>query len=223
MRPTTSKGVLFDLDGVLVDSLAVMRMAFEGAYRDVHGDDGADLDLLFRRYRRHLGKGLPQILRTLGLSVQLVPHFKRHSRYLAPYIRVFPGVRSLLHALHHQGWVLGVATGKDEARAVSLLKDLRLADHFRVILGCDSVAAPKPAPDMVHAFSERTGIAPGQMVFVGDAPADLQCARAAHCRCVAALWGFTSARRLQRENPDWTAAAPQDLLPLLSRIDEVLS
>jgi 3-amino-5-hydroxybenzoic acid synthesis related protein len=220
MSKAASKGVLFDLDGVLVDSLDVMRMSFESAYRDVHGDDGADLVALFRRYRRHLGKGLPQILGCLGLSAQLVPHFKRHSRYLAPYVRVFPGVRPLLQSLRSRGWVLGVATGKDESRANDLLKDLRLRDHFAVVLGCDSVPAPKPAPDMVHAFAERTGVARERMVMVGDAPADLQCARAAPCRSVAALWGFTPSRRLQQEKPDWTADTPQALLPLLWRIEE---
>jgi AHBA synthesis associated protein len=218
MKAASAKGVLFDLDGVLVDSLAVMRMAFEGAYRDVHGDDGADLDTLFRRYKRHLGKGLPQILAALGLSQQLIPHFKRHSRYLAPYVRVFPGVRQLLLGLRRQGWVLGVATGKDESRAVDLLQALRLREHFAVVLGCDSVASPKPAPDMVHAFTARTGVAKQRLVMIGDAPADLQCARAAPCRSVAALWGFTSPQRLRREQPDWTAATPQALLPLLSGI-----
>lgn len=216
MSAAPAKGLLFDLDGVLVDSLAVMRMAFEGAYRDVHGDDGADLDALFRRYRRHLGKGLPQILAALGLSPQLIPHFKRHSRCLAPYVRVFPGVRQLLPGLRRQGWVLGVATGKDESRAVELLQALGLREHFAVVLGCDSVASPKPAPDMVHAFAARTGVDPRRLVMIGDAPADLQCARAAPCLSVAALWGFTSPRLLRRERPDWTADTPQALLPLLS-------
>ena len=214
----SARAVLFDLDGVLVDSLAVMRLAFESAYRDVHGDDGADLDALFRRYRRHLGKGLPQILSALGLSPQLAPHFRRHSRYLSPYVRVFSGVPSLLQRLRQQGWVLGVATGKDEARAVDLLCELRLHDHFAAVLGCDSVAAPKPAPDMVRAFAERTGVSPGRVVLVGDAPCDLRCARAARCRSVAALWGFTPPARLRRERPDAAAASPQELLPLLARL-----
>jgi 3-amino-5-hydroxybenzoic acid synthesis related protein len=213
------KGVLFDLDGVLVDSLAVMRMAFESAYRDVHGDDGADLGQLFRRYRRHLGKGLPQILAAMGLSVHLMPHFKRHSRHLAPYVRTYPEVPRLLRELREQGWVLGVATGKDEARAVELLQQLHLHEHFAIVMGCDSVPAPKPAPDMALAFSARTGVRCQRMVMVGDAPADLQCARAARVRSVAALWGFTPPQRLRREQPDWTAASPRDLLPLLSSIE----
>jgi 3-amino-5-hydroxybenzoic acid synthesis related protein len=212
--------VLFDLDGVLIDSLAVMRMSFESAYRDVHGEDGVDLNALFGRYRRHLGKGLPQICQALGLSTQLIPHFKRHSRYLAPYLHVYPGVRALLSALRDAGWVLGVATGKDEARAVDVLICLQLRHHFDAVLGCDSVPEPKPAPDMVHAFSERTGVMPDRLVLVGDAPADLQCARAANCRSVAALWGFTSPSRLERERPDGSAESPTDLLPLLLRIEE---
>lgn len=215
-----TRGALFDLDGVLVDSLAVMRLAFEGAYRDVYGADGTDLQRLFGRFRNHLGEGLESIVAALGLSAALIPHFRRHSRALSPQVRVYPGVRDMLRALSLRGWVLGVATGKDHERADELLRALDLRQRFAVVLGCDSVPRPKPAPDMVDTFCCRTGMAARNVVMIGDAPADLRCARSGGCRSVAALWGFNTAERLKQEHPDAMAATPSGLMRLLLRLQE---
>lgn len=231
---SAARGVLFDLDGVLVDSLAVMRLAFEAAYRDVYGDVDGDVqgdgphdepadsptgfDALFAEYRRHLGKGFPEIMRAMGLSLDLHPRFVLHSRYLAPYVHAYAGVGALLRSLGQAGWALGVATGKDHARAVELLCQLHLHDHFCIVMGCDSVAAPKPAPDMAEAFMARTGVRGERLVMVGDAPADLEFARRVPCRGVAALWGFSPAELLLKEGPHFAARSPQHLLGWLQAL-----
>ena len=159
-----TRGALFDLDGVLVDSLAVMRLAFEGAYRDVYGADGTDLQRLFGRFRNHLGEGLESIVAALGLSAALIPHFRRHSRALSPQVRVYPGVRDMLRALSLRGWVLGVATGKDHERADELLRALDLRQRFAVVLGCDSpsrsdalTTAPPNASSYLTPDAARAG------------------------------------------------------------------
>ena len=211
------RAVLFDFDGVLINSMNVMRMALEASYRDVHGDQPCDFDALFASYRQHLGKGFPEIMRALGLSTELHPHFKSHSRYLARYVPLYGGVAGMLHRLSSTGWTLGIATGKDHARTCELLDQLQLRHHFRVVLGCDSVVHPKPAPDMVEAFMAQAGLATDQLVLVGDAPADLQCARRAGCRGVAALWGFTPAAELAQEEPAFMAESPGHLLGWLQQ------
>lgn len=209
------RAVLFDFDGVLINSMDVMRLALEASYRDVHGDRACDFDALFAAYRQHLGKGFPEIMRQLGLPAELHPHFKAHSRYLSRYVHLYAGVAALLHRLSSTGWILGIATGKDHARTCELLDQLRLSHHFRVVLGCDSVVHPKPAPDMAEAFMARTGIPGDALVLVGDAPADLQCARRAGCRGVAALWGFSPASVLADEQPEFMAESPDHLLDWL--------
>jgi AHBA synthesis associated protein len=223
---SAARGVLFDMDGVLVNSLSVMRLAFEAAYRDVYGDGThdeladtpTDFDALFAEYRRHLGKGFPEIMRAMGLSPELHPRFVLHSRYLAPYVHAYAGVGAMLRSLGQAGWALGVATGKDHARAVELLRQLQLHDHFCIVIGYDSVARPKPAPDMAEAFMAKAGVRGERLVMVGDAPADLEFARGVPCRSVAALWGFSPAELLLKEGPHFAARSPQHLLGWLQAL-----
>jgi 3-amino-5-hydroxybenzoic acid synthesis related protein len=227
MMKLQKKGVLFDFDGVLINSLTTMRVSFEAAYQDYYGDSDVpecvDFELLFEEYRKHLGKGFPEIMQAMGLSVELMPLFVQHSRYLARYIRVYSGVSAMLAALTNEGWTLGIATGKDHARTCELLNQLKLQDFFSVVLGFDSVAAPKPAPDMVHTFQSRTGIPLEHLIMVGDAPSDLQCAKNAGCRSVAALWGYTAPEVLELETPDFTVESPAQLTLLLHDLAEALS
>jgi len=227
---SAARGVLFDMDGVLVNSLSVMRLAFEAAYRDVYGDgygDGryddldatpTDFDALFAEYRRHLGRGFPEIMQAMGLSLELHPRFVLHSRRLAPYVHAYAGVGAMLRSLGQAGWALGVATGRDHARAVELLRQVQLHDHFCLVMGYDSVAAPKPAPDMAEAFMAKTGVRGERLVMVGDAPADLQFARRVPCRSVAALWGFSPAELLLQEGPHFAALSPRHLLGWLQAL-----
>lgn len=217
------KGVLFDFDGVLINSLTVMRLAFEASYRDVYGPGETCFDTLFGEYRKHLGKGFTAIMRAMNLSPDLLPHFQRHSRALAPYVYAFNGITPMLERFGGDGWVLGIATGKDHARTCELLDRLGLRHHFSVVLGSDSVAQPKPAPDMIEAFCAQTDIPVSRLIMVGDAPADLECARRGHCRSIAALWGFSTREVLQAEQPAAFAESPAELFELCSAISREFS
>jgi phosphoglycolate phosphatase-like HAD superfamily hydrolase len=99
------------------------------------------------------------------------------------------------------------------------LEQLGLHAHLRLVLGCDSVASPKPAPDMAEIFMAHVGVPKHRLVMVGDAPADLECARRAGCRSVAAAWGFSAVDVLLQESPDHLAETPARLLEWLRALD----
>lgn len=217
-QTTAPRGVLFDFDGVLIDSLPVMRQALRAAWEEVHGRRCDDFETLFARYREHLGKGFPEIMRALGLPLAMHPPFVAHSRRLAGGVLPCPGAAELLQALRAGGWRLGLATGKDEARTRELLALLGWSAYFEVVLGSDSVGAPKPAPEMAEVFMARTGVPQARLVMVGDAPADLECAQAAGCLSVAALWGYTPAETLRSHAPAFEAESPAALLAWLQAL-----
>ncbi|WP_410641673.1 HAD-IA family hydrolase [Amycolatopsis sp. lyj-346] len=204
----TPLAVIFDLDGVLVDSTDVMRRAFSVAYAEAVGPGPAP----FAEYNRHLGRYFPDIMRIMGLPPAMEEPFVRESYRLAHLVPLFPGVPALLAALRDRGLKLAVATGKSGPRARSLLDQLGVLGVFDEVLGSDEVAHPKPAPDIVLRALELLGVAAGDAIMVGDAVTDIASARGAGVRAVAALWGECDEAELLAARPDDVLRAPGELL-----------
>lgn len=202
------RAVIFDLDGVLVNSFEVMREAFTIAYAEVVGPGRPP----FEEYSRHLGRYFPDIMRIMGLPQDMEAPFVRESYRLAHRVTVFDGVIDTVRTLREHGLHLAVATGKSGPRARSLLDQLGMLSLFDHVIGSDEVARPKPAPDIVVHALNRLGVSPQDAVMVGDAVTDLASASAAGVTAVAALWGETDEAELVRAQPDAVLREPGELL-----------
>ncbi len=176
--------MIFDLDGVVVDSFAVMEEAFAIAYKEVVGEGQAP----FEEYRRHQGRYFPDIMRIMGLPLEMEEPFVRESYRLAHQVPVFEGITELLLTLRTRGYKLAVATGKSGPRARSLLEQLGLLPFFDHVIGSDEVAHPKPAPDIVVRALELMGLPAEEAIMIGDAPTDIASAHGAGVASAAALW-----------------------------------
>ena len=206
-----TRAIVFDLDGVIVDSHAVMCAAFSHAYAEVVGDGPAP----FEEYTRHLGRYFPDIMRIMGLPLEMEAPFVRESARLSHQVVLFDGVRELLLTLRERGLRLAVATGKSGPRARALLAQLEILDCFTRVIGSDEVAHPKPAPDMVLLALDALGVEPGEAMMIGDAVTDIQSARGAGVRAVAAMWAEIDETALLAAGPDWAVRSPGELLGLL--------
>ncbi|MER7335060.1 MULTISPECIES: HAD-IA family hydrolase [unclassified Micromonospora] len=206
--PASVRAVVLDLDGVLVDSLAVAREAFALAYAEVVGDGVAPVD----EYCRHPGRYLPEVLELMGLPAALAEPFVRESNRLAHRVTPVDGVAELLGTLRRRGIGLAVATGRSGVRARDLLGRLDLLPLVDHVVGSDEVPRPKPAPDIVRRALRLLGAGPAEALMVGDAPSDLLSARAAGVVAVAALWGESDEEALRAAGPD----------VVLTRLDELL-
>ncbi|MET9499908.1 HAD-IA family hydrolase [Streptomyces sp. NPDC006552] len=204
------RAVVFDLDGVLVDSFAVMYEAFAVAYKEVVGDGPAPFD----EYRLHLGRYFPDIMRIMGLPLEMEEPFVRESYRLASQVPVFDGIVELLLTLRVRGLRLAVATGKSGPRARSLLGTLNLLPFFDHVIGSDEIARPKPAPDIVEHALDLLGFAPDEAIMVGDAPTDIESAHGAGVTSAGALWALSDPAELLAAAPAVVLAHPAELLAL---------
>ncbi|MEU6994424.1 HAD-IA family hydrolase [Streptomyces sp. NPDC046465] len=208
------QAVVFDMDGVLVDSFAVMREAFTIAYAEVVGAGPPP----FQEYNRHLGRYFPDIMRIMGLPLEMEEPFVRESYRLAHRVTMFEGIPDLLTSLRGRGIGLAVATGKSGARARSLLDKVGILALFDHVIGGDEVPRAKPAPDMVLRALDLLDVRAEQALMIGDAVTDLQSARAAGVRAVAALWGEAPEADLLAQHPDAALHSPRELHELLPRV-----
>jgi AHBA synthesis associated protein len=208
MRSRRLDAVIFDLDGVLVDSHEVMGQAFAVAYAEVVGPGPAP----FPEYQRYQGLYFPEIMRRMGLPPAMQDPFVRESTRLADQVPVIDGMVDLLEQLRADGLGLAVATGKSGVRARSLLRTLKLLDYFDHVIGSDEIAEPKPAPDIALRALELLGTPPEAAAMVGDAPADILCARRAGVAAIAATWATVDEAGLLGAGPEVVLRHPSQLL-----------
>jgi AHBA synthesis associated protein len=190
--------VIFDLDGVLIDSSRVMEQAFSHAWRQFF-DQGQPP---FAQYQQHMGKGFGAIMDAMGLPRAMAVPFRERSAELADQIDIFPGVHALLEALRAEGLYLGLSTGKESDRTDYILRRLGLRNYFGRVVCSDQVKQGKPHPESAWIHLREAGVAPSQAMFIGDARADIECARRAEVPSVAVLWGMGREADLRAERPD---------------------
>ena len=87
--------------------------------------------------------------------------------------------------------------------------------RFDTVVTFDDTERHKPEPEPILLALERLGVEPGRAAYVGDAPWDVQAARAAGCAAVAVSWGSATADRLREEAPDELVGTPSALAALL--------
>jgi phosphoglycolate phosphatase-like HAD superfamily hydrolase len=197
------EAILFDLDGVLVDSWSVARRALTLALRETGHQDG----FCEQSFRDSLGKPLQAILSDLGLPAAAMAPFNRHALALTHEVTVFAEVPEALASLRARGYRLGVVTGKQRERALAVFESTPLGGLI------DWLVTPDDAPGKPDAAALRAcmaGLGVGQaLCYVGDTSVDLETARTAGVAPVLAMWGASERMRLL----DWALVAerPSDL------------
>lgn len=210
MRPRF-RSVLFDFDGVLIDSEPLMRHAFAVAYRRVGGTGRPPVEGFLSRN----GGALPQILAALGLPSEMAAHFREVSMRRLDLVRVFPGMRELLAEAAAVPVALGLVTGKDSERTAQMLAHFSLDRYFDAVVCSDMVTRPKPHPDSVHLAMRQLGASLEDTVLVGDAPNDIRAASQAAVRSIAVTWGIATHEQLLKAGPDCVVNDPQELRRVL--------
>jgi AHBA synthesis associated protein len=199
------EAVVFDLDGVLIDSFEVMRQAFARAYAEFVGPGRPP----FEEYRTHQGRYFPDIMRLMNLPLEMEEPFVRASAELIGEITVYPGVRELLERLRDAGVATAVATGKSAARARAALAAHGLLPLLDTVVGSDEVPRPKPHPDIVIEALRRLRIdAPSRALMVGDAAIDIRSGRSAGTVTAGASWGSEDVERLRDAGADHVLSEP---------------
>lgn len=208
------RGVLFDLDGTLLDSAPDM-LATVNRMRAARGKPAMTLEQIrpyvSRGARAMSSAAFPEV--PVEQVPGLVPEFLDiYREELGRHSRPFDGIEAMLAALENDGAVWGIVTNKPEYLAREILPQLGWETRSAVLIGGDSLPERKPHPlPLLHA-AEAIGIAPADCVYVGDDRRDIDAARAAGMPSVVALWGY----RLDDDDPvawqgDVMIDSPEDL------------
>lgn len=192
---TRRSGVLFDVDGTLVDTNYLHTLAWARALEDA--DEWAPMNAIHRL----IGMGGDQLVpRLLGHTSQVASDARvRHYQDLIGSARAFPGAAELLRRAHEAHLVVIVASSAPRDELAAMLDIIGAADAIDATTSADDAAASKPAPDVFRAAIAAGSIDPHRCVVVGDSIWDVQAARAASLPCVGVETGGFSAHELREE------------------------
>jgi len=210
-RPAIVRGVIFDVDGTLLDS--------NGAHADAWVQALAEggHSVRYEQVRPLIGMGGDKVLPLLvgiqpgGASADLVNE-RRAAHFLAnlPLLSPQPGARHLVEMVRRHGQAVAVASSASSKELHRLLTAADVADLFGdVVVSKDEVTKSKPDPDIVRAAVRKLGLQAEEVVMIGDTPYDIEAAQALGIATVALRCGGWSS--LELSNAVAIYDTPQDL------------
>jgi len=190
---TPARPVLFDMDGTLTDSLAIITACFDRTMRE---EAGVVHEPAF--YRRFIGPPLHDSFAELGVAdpARFVAEYRRRYAETMLDTPLFPGVRELLERLDAAGVPMVVATSKKEEAARAIVEHLDVSRHFLAVCGADEVGGRVAKHEMVEdalAVLAERGIDPASAVMVGDRKYDVDGAAVHGLPTVLVEWGAAPA------------------------------
>ncbi len=213
------QGVLFDLDGTLLDTALDLGAAANRALARYGYPPLSDAHAY--QYSSHGSRGL--------LRAALGPLFERTDydplktalldAYLAAlcvHTRPYEGITELLSGLNDRSVPWGIVTNKPGWLTDPLLAQIPLFANSRINISGDTFEVAKPHPKPLLAAAESLDVDPGTILYVGDAERDMEAAQSAGMRGCVALWGYLRPEDRPREWPaEWFCDSPFELVSKL--------
>jgi HAD superfamily hydrolase (TIGR01509 family) len=178
------RALVWDMDGTLLDSSAVVTAAFATALARVGGPVVTAAEVISA-----YSLGPPEVIlaHLAGRPLTTAETGEYYRELAGARVSAYPGIAGVLRALRERGQPVAVSTGASARAARILLAAGGLAAD--VLVGGDEVTRPKPAADGLLRTAALLGLPPRECAYIGDAPADMGAARAAGCLSAAAAWG----------------------------------
>ena len=212
----TTRAVIFDLDGTLVDTAPDLMAATNHVLAllrrrpitmpEVRTFVGRGARILIERGVAATGDAIDEASLTY-YHAEFLRHYESHT---ADRSEIFPGVVALLKRLADSGIKAGVCTNKPEDLSRLLLDTLDLSRFFGAVVGPDTIGIAKPNAAPYLEAVRRLGVEPQHSIMVGDSEVDILTARAAKVPVIAVTFGYT-AKPVAEFGPDY----------LVSHFDEI--
>jgi len=219
--PTRSpvRGVVFDLDGTLIDSSHDIARAVNHALGAL-GFATLPPEII----AGYVGDGASLLIqRAAGIAADDPRVAELYTAFLADYAahpvvttRVFPGVLSALRALAHLP--LAVCTNKPRLTTDLVLRALDLERWFAAVVAGDDLPRKKPDPLPIQHLAERLAVPASALVMVGDGAQDIEAGRAAGALTVGVRHGIQPIERMLGASPDHVIGSLAELPALLTQL-----
>ncbi|MEN9449899.1 MAG: phosphoglycolate phosphatase-like protein [Pseudomonadota bacterium] len=215
------RGILFDLDGTLLDTATDLTAALN----HVLISQQAKL-LSVNDVRPAISSGVAGLL-NLGLQINIknpiFPGLRKqfldyYTQHICVHTHLFPGVETLINYLQEKKWPWGIVTNKSAILTEQLIKKFPLLNKAKCIIAGDTLKYSKPHPQPLLHASKCIACLPEHCVYVGDAKRDIEAANAAGMYSLIALYGYIKDKEdVNTWNASGTISNPLDIIDCLKQ------
>jgi HAD superfamily hydrolase (TIGR01509 family) len=212
--PQHIKAVLFDMDGLLIDSEPYWRRTTEAYFAKYNKPFSDEV------HRHIMGRGLRDIIEYFksewgfvgDTDAMIVERKEMLYTYLLDNLTLMDGAETLIKALHKKGFLLAVATsGHSVEKTKEIVGTFGLEKCFRVFVSGDDVPNAKPAPDIFLKAAEALAVAPKNCLVFEDAPNGVKAGKAAGMTVYGVNADETIYNKLKRANADYVCSSLLDI------------
>jgi len=173
------KAILFDMDGVLVDSVEAWFKLFNKTLKHFGKKEFTWKHFMKKVWGGPIERDAEEFFET---SVdEVIKYYFDNFDYFKRNLKLFPNVRETLKELKDRNFKIALVTNTPNKQAGKLLDYMKLKDYFDTVVGGDEVKNGKPAPDIMLEACKRLGVSPKDAAVVGDTSADMASAKNANC------------------------------------------
>ena len=178
------KAILFDKDGVLIDSIDTCFSAFNETLRYYSENELTKEEYIRECWGKKAEVNLAKIFKDVPEDERnrIVKHYMERRMELNFHTRLYPNVIPILEALSGR-YQLGVITNTLKDMTIKILNHFNIYGYFDVVVSGDE-GRPKPAPDLILKACKLICVQPEASYFVGDTMADVQAGKAAGCKSI---------------------------------------
>ncbi|BDX36756.1 phosphoglycolate phosphatase [Tenuifilaceae bacterium CYCD] len=213
------KGVIFDLDGTLVNSIDDLADSMNSVLQQnnfpTHGIDAYKL-FVGNGVKKLVVRALPEGHRdeaTVAKCFDMMTEI--YGRNCTAKSKPYDGICDLLDELTKRGMKLAVLSNKTDALTKEVVAQLFPNNPFEYVVGFTTDELKKPNPQCALEICHNLGFTPSDMLYVGDSGTDMQTATNANMLAVGVLWGFRTQEELLKNGAKQLIKHPTDLIQLL--------
>ncbi|PTN37520.1 HAD family hydrolase [Desulfonatronum sp. SC1] len=214
------QGVIFDLDGTLLNTLEDLADAMNTVLADHHWPTHP-LDA----YRRFIGNGVTMLVRRAmpeeergedrRVAEIVLEMRETYAHGWANKTKPYPGIDHLLNTLRDKSVPMTVLSNKPHDATAAMVDHFFPANLFQVVMGAHPEKPSKPDPTTALETAKHLGLPPETILFLGDSNVDMHTAKAAGMTPLGAAWGFRGPEELLAAGARAILQSPKELLDWL--------
>ena len=214
------KGLIFDLDGTLIDSIGDIHYSANLALKDF-GYPEQSYDFV----KANTGRGFRILIKDMlpkDVSDELIDEVtKTYTKYYGEHYnertKAYDGVYGTLLKLQSLGIKLAVNSNKKDSYTKELMKSIFPEINFIAVYGERIGINNKPDPTTANEIIELMGLEKDEVLYVGDSEVDIRTSKNAELKSIGCKWGFRGEETLIREGATYIIDKPSDMIDIIER------